>query len=307
MKISVTAIKVPVEVAAVKAVVVVVVIILTIAIILILTTITTIPGSILHSETFDQHALAYRSVPEIHKPTHRPGTVMDKDSRTLLGKIKPLTVGGEVVTATVTFTPENANGTVDVVFEFNGEQLGNKSLVVFETLYDTDSRVVGTHEDENDEKQDFTVPAISTSLKADNGLHLAKPNEEMTLTDTVTYKNLVVGKQYTAKGTLMDKTTGKPVVGKDGKVITAEKTFTPDTKDGTIDLVFTFNASDLAGESVVAFEKVENRFGAVAVHEDLKDEEQTVHFPKVRTTAADANGEKEFNATGKLTIIDKVT
>ena len=235
------------------------------------------------------------------------GTVMDKDSRTLLGKIKPLTVGGEVVTATVTFTPENANGTVDVVFEFNGEQLGNKSLVVFETLYDTDSRVVGTHEDENDEKQDFTVPAISTSLKADNGLHLAKPNEEMTLTDTVTYKNLVVGKQYTAKGTLMDKTTGKPVVGKDGKVITAEKTFTPDTKDGTIDLVFTFNASDLAGESVVAFEKVENRFGAVAVHEDLKDEEQTVHFPKVRTTAADANGEKEFNATGKLTIIDKVT
>ena len=235
------------------------------------------------------------------------GTVMDKDSRTLLGKIKPLTVDGEVVTATVTFTPENANGTVDVVFEFNGEQLGNKSLVVFETLYDTDSRVVGTHEDENDEKQDFTVPAISTSLKADNGLHLAKPNEKMALTDTVTYTNLVVGKQYTAKGTLMDKATGKPVVDKDGKVITAEKTFTPDTKDGTIDLVFTFNSSDLAGESVVAFEKVENRFGAVAVHEDLKDEEQTVHFPKVRTTAADANGEKEFNATGKLTIIDKVT
>ena len=235
------------------------------------------------------------------------GTVMDKDSRTLLGKIKPLTVGGEVVSATVTFTPENANGTVDVVFEFNGEQLGNKSPVVFETLYDAENRVVGTHEDENDEKQDFTVPVISTSLKADNGLHLAKPNEEMTLTDTVTYKNLVVGKQYTAKGTLMDKTTGKPVVGKDGKVITAEKTFTPDTKDGTIDLVFTFNASNLAGESVVAFEKVENRFGAVAVHEDLKDEEQTVHFPKVRTTAADANGEKEFNAAGKLTIIDKVT
>ena len=235
------------------------------------------------------------------------GTVMDKDSRTFLGKIKPLTVDGEVVSATVTFTPENANGTVDVVFEFNGEQLGNKSLVVFETLYDVENRVVGTHEDENDEKQDFTVPAISTSLKADNGLHLAKPNEEMTLTDTVTYKNLVVGKQYTAKGTLMDKATGKPVVDKDGKVVTAEKTFTPDTKDGTIELVFTFNASDLAGESVVAFERVENRFGAVAVHEDLEDEEQTVHLPKIRTTAADANGEKEFNAAGKLTIIDKVT
>ena len=270
-----------------------------------------------HSEAGDDEFLASDPIKLIDTVTYENlipgksytliGTVMDKDSRTLLGKINPLTVGGEVVSATVTFTPENANGTVDVVFEFNGEQLGNKSLVVFETLYDTENRVVGTHEDENDEKQDFTVPAISTSLKADNGLHLAKPNEEMTLTDTVTYKNLVVGKQYTAKGTLMDKATGKPVVDKDGKVITAEKTFTPDTKDGSIDLVFIFNASDLAGESVVAFEKVENRFGAVAVHEDLKDEEQTVHFPKVRTTAADGNGEKEFNAAGKLTIIDKVT
>ena len=270
-----------------------------------------------HNEAGDDEFLASNPIKLIDTVTYENlipgksytliGTVMDKDSRTLLGKINPLTVGGEVVTATVTFTPENANGTVDVVFEFNGEQLGNKSLVVFETLYDTENRVVGTHEDENDDKQDFTVPAISTSLKADNGLHLAKPNEEMTLTDTVTYKNLVVGKQYTAKGTLMDKTTGNPVVDKDGKKITAEKTFTPDTKDGTIDLVFTFNASDLAGESVVAFEKVENRFGAVAVHEDLKDEEQTVRFPKIRTTAADANGEKEFNATGKLTIIDKVS
>ena len=42
-----------------------------------------------------------------------------------------------------------------------------------------------------------------------------------TLTDTVEYKHLVPGKEYTVKGILMDKTTGEPFL-QNGEQITSE-------------------------------------------------------------------------------------
>ena len=45
----------------------------------------------------------------------------------------------------------------------------------------------------------------------------------------------------------------------------------------------------------------------VFVHEDLEDEDQTVHFPSVRTTATDIkDGDHEISPKGTVTISDKV-
>jgi LPXTG-motif cell wall-anchored protein len=61
-----------------------------------------------------------------------------------------------------------------------------------------------------------------------------------------------------------------------GNVITAEKKFTPEKPDGTVDIEFTFDASITAGRKIVVFEDVYYKEVRVATHSDLKDENQTL-------------------------------
>ena len=53
------------------------------------------------------------------------------------------------------------------------------------------------------------VPEIGTTATVD-GEHTAEPAEEVTMVDTVAYKNLKVGETYKISGVLMDKETGEP-------------------------------------------------------------------------------------------------
>ena len=85
------------------------------------------------------------------------------------------------------------------------------------------------------------------------------------------------------KGTLMNKEAGKALTV-DGKKVTAEKTFTPKTKDGTVKLTFTFNANTIKdGSKLVVFEKcyeydtkTKTAGKLIAKHTDINDEGQTV-------------------------------
>ena len=119
------------------------------------------------------------------------------------------------------------------------------------------------------------TPEIGTTLinKA-NGDHKANPDKEVTLVDTVKYKNLEVGKEYEVTGRLMDKATGKEFEPS----VKATAKFTPTSSEGSVDVTFTFDASALAGRSVVAFEVVTLDGQVVATHEDINDEGQTVEF-----------------------------
>ena len=118
--------------------------------------------------------------------------------------------------------------------------------------------VTGGVVDENN--QPINKPADSTEKVKDG--HFGNPDKQETLVDTVAYTNLVPGKEYTVKGTLMDKETGKPLQV-NGKTVTAEKKFTV-TKDnstidgngaaGTVDLEYTLDSSALAGKTTVVFE-----------------------------------------------------
>ena len=73
----------------------------------------------------------------------------------------------------------------------------------------------------------------------------------------------------------MNKDTGKAItVG--GKKVTAEKTFTPEKKSGTVKMTFNFDARDLEGVDIVVFEKLYLGSKLVAKHMDINDEGQTV-------------------------------
>ena len=198
---------------------------------------------------------------------------------------------GNEITQEVEFIPETADGTVDVVFEFDASLLAGKSIVAFEKVY-YEGKEVAAHEDLTDEGQTIRYPKIGTTF-TDNmtGDHVASPDKQVKHTDVVAYTNLLVGKTYKTVATLKYKDSGEPVKDADGKEITEEVEFTPGTPDGTVDVVFEFDASLLAGRSIVAFEKVYYEDKEVAAHEDLTDEGQTIRYPKIGTTFTD-------NATG---------
>ncbi len=86
----------------------------------------------------------------------------------------------------------------------------------------------------------------------------------------------------------MDKETGKEVLI-DGRPVTAETTFKPEKSSGTVDVTFTFDATELKGHDVVVFEKLfvtvkegdKEQEIEVTSHEDLQAESQTVKLTEV--------------------------
>ena len=139
-----------------------------------------------------------------------------------------------------------------------------------------------------DDKQGPKIQTEETD-KAD-GDHVAQASEQTTLVDTVWYENLKTdGTEYALTGTLVVKSTGEPLKDAEGNAVTATKSFKPKTATGQVELEFTFDSSLLAGEDVVAFESLSSEGVEVAAHADIDDEDQTVHFLAIHTTAADAS------------------
>ena len=147
---------------------------------------------------------------------------------------------------------------------------------------------------------------ISSTTATVDGEKTADPLGQVTITDTVTYIGLTPGKEYTVKGVLMDKSTGEKLLVNDEE-ITAEATFTAPKSEGSINIPFTFDASGLAGKSVVVFETLYHEGLELAVHADIDDEGQTVGFgkPDIKTTAT-IDGNKVTDPIGEVTIIDNV-
>ena len=233
------------------------------------------------------------------------GVLMDKETG------EPLLVGeGEEqaqVTAEVEFTPTSSEGSVELAYTFDGSALAGKSVVVFEDLYQ-DENVVASHSDINDEGQTVTFgqPEIGTTATID-GEKTAQPSEQVTITDTVEYSSLTVGQEYTLKGVLMDKSTGEPLQVNNQQV-TSEATFIPAESNGTVDVLFTFDATGLERKSLVVFETLFQGETEIAGHEDIEDEGQTVTFveePKIGTTAT-VDGQHTAEPTGEIAIVDVV-
>ena len=229
------------------------------------------------------------------------GILMDKSTG------EPLLDNGKEITAERTFTPKTASGNVDMIFTFNSSAMAGKTTVVFENLY-YDEVLVATHTEISDEKQTVYFPKIHTTAKDDStGSNVGSVSEECKIIDTVTYENLIPGKEYVLKGILMDKSTGEPLLD-NGKEITAERTFTPKTASGNVDMIFTFNSSAMAGKTTVVFENLYYDEVLVATHTEISDEKQTVYFPKIHTTAKDdSTGSNVGSVSEECKIIDTVT
>lgn len=136
------------------------------------------------------------------------------------------------------------------------------------------------------------VPELKTTATV-NGKKEAITKGKIIIKDTVEYKHLVPNTEYVIKGTLMDKSTGKPFMVK-GKEVTSTVKFTPDKANGTVEVEFTFDASNIKKSTdLVVFESLYRDNVEIAVHADLKDKGQTVTIvppaPKTPKTSDNRN------------------
>ena len=119
------------------------------------------------------------------------------------------------------------------------------------------------------------IPELGTTATIDDKKEFTA-NGDITIDDVVSYKHLTAGKEYTIKGVLMDKSTGKQFLV-DGKEVCSEVTFTPETADGEVTVSFTFDGSVITKETeIVVFETLYREGTEIAVHADIEDEDQTV-------------------------------
>lgn len=229
------------------------------------------------------------------------GVLMDKETG------KELLVDGEPVTQEMAFTAGRASGTKKLKFEFDTTGLAGKSFVVFETLTLEDVEVA-EHKDINDEGQTIHIPAAQTTATDDSSkINVSEAKKEVSVTDTVAYRNLVPGKEYTVRGTAVDKETGEPLTDADGNELVSTAKFTAASADGSVDVKFTFDGTAMAGRSVVFFENVYYTDKLIAVHADIDDEAQTVHIPLIFTSVKDKNTDSHMSLAGSdVTLTDTV-
>ena len=229
------------------------------------------------------------------------GVLMDKETG------KELLIDGEPVTQEMAFTAGRASGTKKLKFEFDTTGLAGKSFVVYETLTLEDVEVA-EHKDINDEGQTIHIPAAQTTATDDSSkINVSEAKKEVSVTDTVAYRNLVPGKEYTVRGTAVDKETGEPLTDADGNELVSTAKFTAASADGSVDVKFTFDGTAMAGRSVVFFENVYYTDKLIAVHADIDDEAQTVHIPLIFTSVKDKDTDSHMSLAGSdVTLTDTV-
>ena len=244
--------------------------------------------------------------------------VTDKDGK--VTKKQLLDADGNPVTAETEFVPEDTYGTVDVTFAFDASDLKAKDKVVaFESL-SLNGKELASHADIEDKSQtvNITKPEVGTTAKDGfDGNQTVVSDTEVSVVDTVKYKNVTPGKTYKVSGTLYEKVTDKDgkvtkkqLLDADGNPVTAETEFVPEDTYGTVDVTFTFDGSLLKDNTpVVAFESLSYKDKEIASHSDIEDEDQTVtmHTSEIGTTATDKlDGDKTVIADAESTVTDKV-
>lgn len=207
---------------------------------------------------------------------------------------------GEILTETLPIYADKDGATK---YQYKVEELDTEETFGYQL---PDSQTVELSEGEIASVSFHNKPIEIGTKATVEGEKEVDPLDKVTLTDTVSYTGLVPGKEYKVTGVLMDKETSEKLLV-DGKGITAETVFVPETKNGSVDVTFIFDATGLHGKEIVVFEDLYRENVLLATHADINDEGQTVKIknPEIGTKAT-ADGKKEITAD-KITITDVVS
>lgn len=240
------------------------------------------------------------------------GWLVDKSTNTAI----PNTRVTKVITAS------NKSQSVDIPLSLPNPSKYS-DVVVFEELRFADNQIIATHKDITDKNQTITLlnPTIDTiaSTNRTSEVHsIHHRGETVRVYDTVSLTGLIVGKQYTLEGQLVNKRESsegylEPVELSSARCSGATVTLSEDKKTVTVvftataesqDLLVEFNAnSGLGSVTYVATEELLYKGISIAVHNDYDDEDQTVEFigvgnitlTKTDSFSGDNLGDVKFN------------
>ena len=232
---------------------------------------------------------------------------------------QPLLVNGKPVTGSTVFAAAERNGSVKVTFTFDSRALAGKSVVVAETLTAGGKEVL-VHFDLNDAAQTVSYPEIKTSaFDLQTGERTGAYGRIVTAVDRVRYRNLIPGERYRISGYFADRESGTPLnagskhasVDEEraggNSVVASAVDFVPASKDGFVDVPFTFDSRLLAGKTAVVFEELYKAGVPVASHCDVNAGAQTIRFPGISTTARDtASGTPHTAPSESASVTDTV-
>ena len=152
-------------------------------------------------------------------------------------------------------------------------------------------------------------PAIATSAKNPNtGRQVIDAAPNALIRDTVRYTALSPDTEYILIGTLMYRSTGEAVTV-DGLPVTATTEFTPTKAEGSEDVDFVFDATALAGKTLVVFEElyvkegyVEGQSDAITEHKNIQDAAQSIYVstPEGEGNAGDNSRDEPSGREDKI-------
>lgn len=134
-------------------------------------------------------------------------------------------------------------------------------------------------------------------------------DDEAVIVDRVSFEDFIPGRTYTVRAEAHDGDTGAMLADASGNEVTGSAEFTPDKKNGHVDVRLAFDASQLAdGQKAVIYEYVSLNGQEIAKHADKSDPEQTVtfHKPMIATTAKASDGTKVVKLDPEAKITDTV-
>lgn len=246
---------------------------------------------------------------------HYQGIIKDKEY-TLQAMVADAETGeflrdatGDIAMVTEFFTPNRTDGYIKMEIPVNTKGYEGRTVVVYETLYDEHGDIFLNHCDPNDEKQQVHFPALTTGVVVkETNEQVSAATEKVTVIDTVSYSNLSAGIPYTIKSYLIDSETGAVVTDASGRRIESEQPFKPTMANGTFDVTFTFDASEMAGKKVIVCEEIIENGYVISSHADKDNDRQAVWFPALDTNIMDKNSCTQMAlAEGRTVATDKVS
>ena len=253
--------------------------------------------------------------------SHLVGTVSYNVHAWLVDKAtgQPITINGQKIEANKTIGSPNEDGNDDGIEAYTDIQLkipdasslAGKDIVAFSEIARSDKpdHYTTVHQDINDKNETihFSKPEIHTTAvnKETEGKKL-QPTDGETITDTVDYKELIPGKEYTLHGIVMDKETGKAVMN-NGKNVEFTKKFTATAANGSVKASVTFDDHHYRNHRLVVFESLYYTDYLLTDHRDINDVDQSLDVtnPQLHTTLSD-NTEKLVSPKPENTVEDVV-
>lgn len=172
----------------------------------------------------------------------------------------------------------------------------------------------------------YSIKTSAVDIK--NGTNTAFAEKNARVVDNVKLTGLRAGDTYTVVGRLMHKNGSKSVKevkSADDKAVISAKTFKAEDEAETVNISYDFDAHGMAGKDIVVYEYLlagtktayvkENKIidikklkaDALSAEDNIDNEEQTIHFPLIRTTATVSGSHRAKISNEPVEIVDEVS